>query len=192
MESSKNQIRSLLLYEFNLGHGATEAIRNVCQALGDNAVNLRTTQRWFAKFREGDQSTSDQPRSGRPQEIDRDVLIEHLEANPTKSTRMLAAELDCSHMQIDNILREVGKTWRCSKWLPYDLTQGQQQQRVNIANELLQRHHQQPFLQRVLTSDEKWIPLDNMRPEKQWLSPGQSPVPVPKVDQRQRKVLLCV
>ena len=78
MESSKNQIRSLLHYESNLEHGATEATRNVCQALGENAVNLRTTQRWFAKFREGDQSTSDQPRSERPQEIDRDALMNML------------------------------------------------------------------------------------------------------------------
>jgi len=192
MEASKNQIRSLLLYEFNLGRGATEATQNVCAALGEGAVSLSTTQRWFAKFRQGNQDIEDQPRSGRPREIDREALLSHVEANPTKSTRILAADFDCSHMQIDNILREAGKTWRCSKWLPHDLTLAQRQRRVTIATQLLQQQQQRPFLERVLTSDEKWIPLDNIRPEKQWLSPGQNPVAVPKVDQRQNKVLLCV
>lgn len=192
MEPSKNQIRSLLLYEFQLGHGATEATKNVCAALGEGVVNLRTTQNWFAKFRSGDLGIEDQPRSGRPREIDRDALLEHVEANPTKSTRMLAADFGCSHTQIIEILHELGKTWRCSKWVPHDLTPGQRQLRVNIATELLLRHQQRPFLEKILTSDVKWIPLDNIHPEKQWLTPGQEAVPVPKIDQRQKKVLLCV
>ena len=97
MEHPKSKIRSLLLYEFQLGHGATEATKNVCTTLGKDAVNIRTTQRWFEKFRQGDQGLEDQPRSGRPRELDREALIAHVEANPTKSTRMLAADFDCCH-----------------------------------------------------------------------------------------------
>uniref|UniRef100_A0A914H940 Mos1 transposase HTH domain-containing protein n=1 Tax=Globodera rostochiensis TaxID=31243 RepID=A0A914H940_GLORO len=137
MDPPKSQIRALLLYEFQLGHGPTEATRNVCQALGESAVSLRTTKNWFSKFRQGDESLEDQPRSGRPQEIDREALLEHVEANPTKSTRMLAADFDCGHVQIAEILHELGKSWRCSKWLPHDLTPAQRQRRVTIATELL-------------------------------------------------------
>ena len=117
MDDQKSKIRTLL-HEFHLGRGATEATRNVCQTVGIDAVNLRTTQRWFAKFRQGEEDIEDQPRSGRPVEIDREALLEHVEANPTKSTRMLASDFGCSHPQIVEILHELGKTWRCSKWLP--------------------------------------------------------------------------
>ena len=44
MEHPKSKIRPLLLYEFQLGHGATEATKNVCTALGKDAVNIQTTQ----------------------------------------------------------------------------------------------------------------------------------------------------
>ena len=190
MEHLKSKIRSLLLYEFQLGHGATEATKNVCTALGKDAVNIRTTQRWFEKFRQGDQGLEDQPRSGRPRELDREALIAHVEANPTKSTRMLAADFDCCHREIENILHEYGKGWRCGKWIPHELTPGQRQQRVKFATQLLLRQQEQPFFDRILTSDEKWIPLDNLKPQMQWLSPGQSAQTVPKVDQRQK--ILCV
>ena len=40
MEHPKSKIRPLLLYEFQLDHGATEATKNVCTALGKDAVNI--------------------------------------------------------------------------------------------------------------------------------------------------------
>src|SRR5262245_40243857 len=101
MEGSKNQIRTLLFHEFQLGHVATEATRNVCSSLGEGALSLRTTQNWFAKFRQGDYDIEDRPRSGRPPEIDREAVLVEVESNPTKSTRMLAADFDCHYSQID-------------------------------------------------------------------------------------------
>jgi transposase len=110
MDPTKDQIRSLLLYEFNLGRGATEATQNICAVLGEDAVNLQTTQRWFAKFRDDSQDLKDQPQSGRPRELDRDAVLAEVEANQTKSTRMLAADFDCGNSQIFRILKKAGKT----------------------------------------------------------------------------------
>ena len=51
MEKSKEQIRHYLLYEFQLSYSATEAIRNICTAIGSDAISLMTATRWFQRFR---------------------------------------------------------------------------------------------------------------------------------------------
>ena len=57
MEKNKGDIRKLLLYEFQLGHNATEAARNINNAKGDGTVLIRTAQNWFLNFRSGNLST---------------------------------------------------------------------------------------------------------------------------------------
>ena len=108
MEKNKGDIRKLLLYEFQLGHNATEAARNINNAKGDGTVPIRTAQNWFLNFRSGNLSTDDQARSGRPREVDRDAVIEAITDHPSKTTRMLADDFDCSQSQIDRILKDAG------------------------------------------------------------------------------------
>ncbi|CAF5063084.1 unnamed protein product, partial [Rotaria magnacalcarata] len=54
-------IRHCILYEFQLGNNATTAARNICAALGEGAVAVRTCRDWFKRFREGDMSLEDRP-----------------------------------------------------------------------------------------------------------------------------------
>ncbi|CAF5021655.1 unnamed protein product, partial [Rotaria sp. Silwood1] len=49
-----------------IGNNASAAARNICAALGEGAVADRTCRDWFKRFREGDMSLEDRPRSGRP------------------------------------------------------------------------------------------------------------------------------
>ena len=49
-----------------------------------------------------------------------------------------------------------------------------------------------PFLERIVTGDEKWILYDNRMRSKHWLSKRQPPVPTPKPNLYLRKTLLCV
>jgi histone-lysine N-methyltransferase SETMAR len=48
------------------------------------------------------------------------------------------------------------------------------------------------FSKRIVTSDEKWIYLNHLDLQKQWLDKGQLPVPVAKRERFKKKVLLCV
>ncbi|CAF3899266.1 unnamed protein product, partial [Rotaria magnacalcarata] len=52
------------------GNNATTAARNICAALGEGAVAVRMCRDWFKRFREGDMSLEDRPKSGRPLESD--------------------------------------------------------------------------------------------------------------------------
>ncbi len=59
-----------MLYEFQKKNNATKATENICSVYGENALNVRTCQFWFKRFREGNFDLSDNPRSGRPSTID--------------------------------------------------------------------------------------------------------------------------
>ncbi len=70
MQKSKVQIRHCLLYEYKLGHNASEAARNICRGKGKGAVSTAAACRWFKIFRNKDDSLEDDQRSGRSTEID--------------------------------------------------------------------------------------------------------------------------
>ncbi|CAF5136243.1 unnamed protein product, partial [Rotaria sp. Silwood1] len=74
--------RHCILYELQLGNNASAAARNICAALGEDAVADRTRRDWFNRFREGDMSLEDRPRSGCPLESDIERLKVLIEDNP--------------------------------------------------------------------------------------------------------------
>ena len=67
-----------------------------------------TAKRWFLKFRSGNLETDDKKRSGRTQEVDRDAVVNTVKDHPSMTTRMLADEFNCSHTEIEKILKEAG------------------------------------------------------------------------------------
>ena len=82
MEKSKSPIRECLLYEYRLGNNAVIATQNICVAKGHV-----TAKRWFKSLRNGDFSLQEDPRSGRPMEIDLAKLKHVLESGSDKSIR---------------------------------------------------------------------------------------------------------
>jgi len=78
------------------------------------------------------------------------------------------------------------------RWVPHDLTEAQKQKRVEIAKKLRRRQLRSPFLNSVITCDEKWVPLVNRARRNEWLSPGQRRSGTPNPDFRAAKLMLCV
>ena len=77
----------ICLLEYQFGHSATEAARNICIAIGSGAMSTGTVCRWFERFRNYDYSLQDEPKSGRPSDIHFDELKELIESDPTLTTR---------------------------------------------------------------------------------------------------------
>ena len=67
--------------EFGLNKIATEMQKKICAVYGEGAVIDQTCQKWSAKFRVGDFSLDDVPRSGRPIEVDSDQIETLIENN---------------------------------------------------------------------------------------------------------------
>ncbi|GFX28359.1 mariner Mos1 transposase [Trichonephila clavipes] len=54
------------------------------------------------------------------------------------------------------------------------------------------RHNVEPFFDKLITGDEKWILYENIKRKKSYCKPGTLSATVPKLSIHQRKVLLCL
>ena len=110
MNISRRELRLLLLHEFRLGRKATKATSNICSTMGKDVLSIHTTQHWFHRFKNGNFELDDLPHTGRPLQVDMDVLKQLIEEDPRLTTRCLAEQLGCSHITVKMHLHELGKT----------------------------------------------------------------------------------
>lgn len=192
MEISRRELHLLLLHEFRLGHTATEAAHNICSTMGQEVLSIRTAQHWFKKFKKGEFELDDCPRSGRPSQIDVNMLKNLVEENPRLTTRYLAERLKCSHTAVENHLKELNKTWKYGEWVPHELSPAQLQVRVDVCMQLLTFRRNYEWLCNLITGDEKWVTYVNHTRKRQWLGVGEKGVPMPKLDLHPKKIMLCV
>ncbi|KAI1698864.1 histone-lysine N-methyltransferase SETMAR [Ditylenchus destructor] len=75
MEKNRSVIRELLKFEFELGHSAKQAMDNINRGKGAGTVAYSTAKEWYSKFRSGNLPIEDNPRSGRPREVDREAVV---------------------------------------------------------------------------------------------------------------------
>uniref|UniRef100_A0A5S6Q1Y9 HTH_48 domain-containing protein n=1 Tax=Trichuris muris TaxID=70415 RepID=A0A5S6Q1Y9_TRIMR len=171
---------------------ASEAVRHINQAFGQGTIINRTAQRWFKRFRTGDESLEDMEPGRRFSKVDDDELRAVIEADPRKTTREVAKQLNVSQPTIVTHLNKIGKSEKLDKWVPHELNESQRMRRYEVCSALVLRNKNEPFLDRIVTCDEKWILYDNRKRSAQWLDRGAAPKQFPKPNQHQRKVMVSV
>ena len=192
MNISRRELRLLLLHEFRLGRKATEATSNICSTMGKDVLSIHTAQHWFHRFKNGNFELDDLPHTGRPLQVDMDVLKQLIEEDPRLTTRCLAEGLGCSHITVETHLHELGKTWKYGVWIPHELSPHQLQPRVDSCMELMTSHRNYQWLRNLITGDEKWVLYINYTHKRQWLSAGQTGAATSKTDPHSKKVMLSV
>lgn len=187
----KFHIRNLLVFYFRKSKTAVKAAEKINQVY-PGAIGPRDAQHWFKRFRDGNFKLEDAPRSGRPEVVDSKELLKIIEADPRLTTRELEAILGCDHSTVARHLHKIGKVNKLGKWVPHELTSDQKLARVTICNSLLRKNETEPFLDKLITGDEKWVLYVNVQRKGQWLSKGQKPQSTAKPGLHPQKVLLCI
>ncbi|CAF2993361.1 unnamed protein product [Rotaria socialis] len=109
MSEISSHIRHSILYQFHLGNNARVAGRTICATVSEGTVADRTCRDWFKRFRDGDISLEDRPRSGCPLESDIDRLKIVIEHNLRFTTRELSVILGCNQSTIDRHSNQMGQ-----------------------------------------------------------------------------------
>ena len=84
---TREHLRAYLLYEYRLGTSAAQTHRRLCTAFDQNIVSKTTVYDWFNSFMAGNETLEDEPRSGRPPELDDDELRGLVESGLRLTTR---------------------------------------------------------------------------------------------------------
>ncbi|GFX88756.1 histone-lysine N-methyltransferase SETMAR [Trichonephila clavipes] len=155
-------------------------------------VNVRTCQILFSKFRSKELSLQESDRSRRPFKIDNDVLRFTLENNPHLTSQQTAEELGIHHTTVGDHIKSLGFVLQRSVWVPRELTEHNLSDRVRMCSSHLIRHNMEPFFDKLITGDEKWILYENIKRKKCYCKPGTSSATVPKPSIHQQKILLCL
>ena len=151
MDSEKFHIRVVMLFFFRKGENASKTCKNICEVYGDDAIGESTVQRWFVQFKTGNFSLEDKHRSGRPPELDKDVLAAKIEERQDITVRELAEELKLSKSTVHEHLVSLGYTSRYNVWVPHKLSEKNCLDRYSICDMLLKRNESSPFLKTLVT-----------------------------------------
>ena len=84
MDTNKDHMRHCILFMLILCKKASQAKDKIYQKYGTDSVGLTTIKEWYAKFKKGEFNLEDQPRSGRPKEMEDEELLVKLWTNQAR------------------------------------------------------------------------------------------------------------
>src|SRR3569832_1449412 len=96
------------------------------------------------------------------------------------------------HKTVVRHLAIIGKVKKLDNWVPADLTDPHKMQRFDVSSALILHSRNDPFLERIVTCDEKWIMYDNIKRFGQWLDKDEPPRHFLMAKITQKKIMVTV
>ncbi|GBN62560.1 Mariner Mos1 transposase [Araneus ventricosus] len=178
MELSRQQIRTIMYYELRNKLGATECLQKMCESLGINNC--------------GNFDIEDEPRSGRPIEVDCEQLKQIIDKDRNVSTRTITLELDFCRKTIVNALKRINLMFKFNHWVPHKLTAEDKRKRKAACLALLRDQRKEKILYRIVTCDEKWVYNNNTSHKRGWSAPGKSAGSIARQALTNKMALFCI
>ena len=94
---TKQHLREVLIFCFNWKKSAAEAHRMLVKVYGDTAPTDKSCREWFRRFKDGNFSVEDKPRSGQPKKFEDQELEALLEEDQSQTQEKLAESFSRSN-----------------------------------------------------------------------------------------------
>jgi len=127
------------------------------EVYGDTAPTDKSCKEWFRRFKDGDFSVEDKPRSRQSKKFEDKELEALLKEDQSQTQEELAKSLGVTQQAVSVQLRTMGIIQKQGNWVPYELKPRDVERRFFTCEQLIQRQQKKGFLHRIMTEDEKWI-----------------------------------
>ncbi|KAF2359666.1 Transposase type 1 [Trinorchestia longiramus] len=104
----------------------------------------------------------------------------------------MSQTLGVSIATVSRHLKINGKVRKLEKWVPHELNENQKLRRFEVCSMLSLCNINNPFLDRIVTCDEKWVLYDNRKRSGQWLDCDEPPKHFLKPMLHQKKIMVTV
>ena len=197
----KIDIRSYIKTRVILGITPIEIWKELEIAYPDQAPSYRCVAKWAALFKDGRQAVEDDPRSGRPITALTSQNIESvrqiIEDDPHATYDIIEAQTGLSRGTICTIVHDSLKLRKItSRWIPYELTNENREERVNACRENLAMFKEGKWrLYDVVTGDESWFywrQIGHKASNASWIGEGESPRTIVRRSQFEPKTMISV
>ena len=91
-----------------------------------------------------------------------------MEADPLTTTQEVAQEFSVDHSVVIWHLRQIGKVKKFEKLVPPELTTNQKNHHFGVLSFLILHNSSEPFLDRIVICNKKWILYYNQQRSAQW------------------------
>ena len=202
MEITREGFRWMIFYDFKKGLTRQECFESLRETFGNEAPSEKTIYNWFAEFRRGRESVSDESREGRPKSVvnpkNIDAVRKMIEEDRHVTYHEIEATLGISKTAIQSILQEhLAVKKICSRWIPHNLTEAQKEARVNWCKEMRQKFKlgTAKSVYNIVTGDETWIYSYDPETKQQstvWVFPDEpNPTKVVRSRSTSKKMIAC-
>ncbi len=191
--------RVCVWFSMRLGKTAKDTLANMETVFGETSYKKSAVYKWHASFRSGRTKLGDLLHPGAPQRARTRRCIRQcrvlVENNRRIRVDQLSRTLGISHGSTLRVLhKDLGLKKRSAKLVPHQLTEEHKRKRREFCQDFLRRARlQRNFLSSVMTTDEAWFYMMEMRTKeenKQWLPPGADRPQVPRRPRNCKKLLI--
>lgn len=196
MTDAKEQ-RTVIKFLVSTGATPIQCWRKLREGCGDNALSKNTVRVWHKRFTQGEVSTKDRARTGRPRSAQNADMIQKVtdivEADRRVKVRDIAEQLPISKTSVHKILKKDMALSKVSpKLVPRLLTDEQKRFRMCLCQiNLDSLKADSGVLCKIVTGDESWVSVFEPELKKnasQWQPKGQLHLrPLKAIRQRSAK-----
>ncbi|XP_053947037.1 histone-lysine N-methyltransferase SETMAR-like [Anastrepha ludens] len=133
-----------------------------------------------------------EPRSGRPSDVNEDVIKALTELDRHVILREIGEKLNIPKSTGHERIKSLGLVKKLAIWVSHELKEIHLTNRINACDMYLKRNEVDPFLKRIIAGDQKWIVYNNVNRKRSWSKHDEAPQTASKTDIHQKKIMLSV
>ena len=164
VELSREQLRTMVLYDWKIGLTYRESHARLVMTWGDQAPSDRTVLNWFHEYQRGNLKVEDDPRPDRPRTSVNEQMIDAvrviIEDDPHSTNQQIGVTLGISSSSINSIIHDrLNFRKVCARWVLHNLTDARKQLRIQFCRQTLERFEggRSRRVFDIITGDESWF-----------------------------------